>query len=486
MKIELRGIHKHFGNVRANDGVDLTVESGTIHGVLGENGAGKSTLMKILSGCSRKTSGQILIDGNPVGDLTPAPARDLGIGMLHQDPLDFPFLSVLDNFMLGQKTGPLNGRTGFRKKIASIAGDFNFNLSPDAAVNSLTIGERQQLEILRLFASGVRTLILDEPTTGISSLQKEVLFDALRKLASDGKSVIIVSHKLEDVETLCDKITVLRCGRVAGEMDRPFDMAGLLNMMFDSVPAPPPKTACEFGEPVLAMKGVSARGGRTGLNGCDISVCQGEVVGLAGLEGSGQGVFLRTAAGLTPPVSGEVHLRGKKMNGRGYHCFKDCGVNFLPGSRLEEGLVPGMNIAEHFAILNGGNRIFIKWKEAFGAAADGIKRFRIKGRPEVAAESLSGGNQQRLLLSFISDDPSLLLLENPTRGLDVESANWVWRRLLKYRTVNTAIVFSSSELDEILSVSNRVLVFFDGRIIKDVKTDGIDVSELGRAIAGKV
>lgn len=485
MWIELRDIHRYYGPIKANFGVNLTIEPGVIHGILGENGAGKSTLMKILAGYSQKTSGTILVDNSPVDYRTPADALELGIGMLYQDPLDFPLLSVLDNFMLGLTDGIVNKNKTFRKVFEKLANSFDFSLHPDASVKRLTIGERQQLEILRLLAQGIQILILDEPTTGISSLQKETLFQALKKLALDGKSVILVSHKLEDVEALCDKITVLRQGTVAGDMEKPFRTKTLLEMMFGVPPVSPSRTRPKIGKVILEMRRVSATGGRTGLRNCSISIRQGEVIGLAGLEGSGQDVFLRTAAGIKQPSRGSIYLKGLKMNGRDYHAFKDQGVSYLPASRLEEGLISGLNIAEHVSLLDRQKGFFLRREAAFKKAEKNIAKFRIKGEPESAIESLSGGNQQRLLLSFLPVDPVLLLLGNPTRGLDMDSMRWVWQYLHQYCIHDTSIAFSSSELDEILMVADRVLVFFDGLIIKDTRTDQTDVHELGRAIAGK-
>jgi len=485
MWIELRDIHKYYGSVKANCGVNLTIEPGVTHGILGENGAGKTTLMKILSGYSRKTSGTILVDNSPVYYKTPAQASKLGIGMLYQDPLDFPLMTVLDNFMLGQTAGVVNKKKKFRKIFEKLADSFNFSLHPDVSVKLLTIGERQQLEILRLLVQGIQVLILDEPTTGISGLQKETLFQALKKLASEGKSVILVSHKLEDVQALCDKITVLRQGTVAGDMERPFRTNTLLEMMFGSLPVPPSRSRAKTGKIVFEMSWVSAAGGRTGLRNCSISIRQGEVIGLAGLEGSGQDVLLRTAAGIKQPSRGSIYLKELKMNGKDYHAFKSHGVTYLPASRLEEGLITGLNIAEHISLLEKQKGFFVRRKAAFQSAEKNIAKFRIKGKPESAIESLSGGNQQRLLLSFLPVDPVLLLMGNPTRGLDMDSMRWVWEYLHRYCIHNTAIVFSSSELDEILMVADRVLVFFDGSIIKDTRTDQTDVHELGRAIAGK-
>ncbi|MEJ2731910.1 MAG: ATP-binding cassette domain-containing protein [Deltaproteobacteria bacterium] len=486
MHIELRDIHKYFGPVKANNGINLTVDAGEIHGILGENGAGKSTLMKILAGYSHQTRGEIFIDGTAVDYRNPAHAATLGIGMLYQDPLDFPLLSVLDNFMLGQTNGLSSEKNKFRKSFNALAESLNFILSPDAALKTLTIGERQQLEILRLMALGIEVLILDEPTTGISSTQKEVLFDALKKLAVQGKSIILVSHKLEDVETLCNRVTVLRQGEVSGEMNWPFDSRRLLEMMFGTPPVFPAHCSETPGAEVLLMTGVCGSGARAGLKDCNAVIREGEVVGLAGLEGSGQGIFLRIAGGLKRATHGSIRLSGDDMHGKDHHAFKSQGVTFLPASRLEEGLISGLSITEHFALQSSRDRFVIPWQNAFQAAQRQIDNFRIKGRPSSVVEELSGGNQQRLLLSFLPVNPVLLLLENPTRGLDIESVNWVWQHLHTYCGKKTGIVFSSPELDEILMVADRVLVFFNGRIIKEVEASNTDVQELGRAIAGKL
>jgi ABC-type uncharacterized transport system ATPase subunit len=316
MQIELRDIHKYYGPIKANNGINLKVESGQILGILGENGAGKSTLMKILAGFSQRTKGAILVDGAEVNYQNPAQSAELGIGMLYQDPLDFPLLSVLDNFMLGQTDALGSEKRKFRKNFNALAEALNFPLSPDAVLKMLTIGERQQLEIIRLMALGIQVLILDEPTTGISSTQKEVLFDALKKLAVEGKSIVLVSHKLEDVEALCDRVTVLRQGEVSGEMVWPFDSRGLLEMMFGTPPVFPPRCSEAAGKQVLVMHNVFGTGGRAGLKDCHVVIRESEVVGLAGLEGSGQGVFLRIAGGLKQAKRGSISLQGHDMRGK--------------------------------------------------------------------------------------------------------------------------------------------------------------------------
>jgi simple sugar transport system ATP-binding protein len=482
MKIELINIHKHYGNIRANDGITMTVFPGTVHGILGENGAGKSTLMKVLSGYTQKTAGTFLIDGKAIAYGGPAEATDMGIGMLYQDPHDFPPLSVLENFIMGQS---VRNRRADSNRLSKSARHFGFQIDPEAPVRTLTVGERQQLEILRLLALGVEVLILDEPTTGITGDQKATLFNALKTLAAEGKTILLVSHKLADVEMLCDRVTVLTHGKVVGELDHPFDTAVLLEWMFGGIPSSPPSTGERTGAVKLSIRGASAPGGRAGLRDCHVQIREREVVGLAGLEGSGQGLFLRLAAGLVKPQKGTVWIEETNMTGNDHHAFNEKGVFFLPAARLEEGLIQGLTITEHFALQQGKGRVLIPWDTARKLADERIKTYRIMGRSSSMVESLSGGNQQRLLLALLSDAPRILLLEQPTRGLDVESARWVWQELMAHAEEGTTIVFSSPEIEEIMQVANRVLVFYNGLLVKDTKVRDTTVTALGRAIAGK-
>ncbi len=485
MLVELVEIYKEYGPVKANRGISLRFAPGSIHGILGENGAGKSTLMKILAGFTPKSAGTIRLDGDPADYGDPAEASGRGIGMLYQEPLDFPALGVLENFMIGQARGLRLKGAGARKRFESLCLRLGFCLPLEKSVRELTTGERQQLEIVRLLSLGASVLILDEPTTGLSAFQRETLFQALRALAGEGKTLIFVSHKLEDVEALCDRVSVLRQGRVAGEMERPFDTGALLKMMFGSVPAPLKRQEVQPGDCVLTLQDVCAPGDRSGLRDCSVKIREREVVALAGLEGSGQGVFLRVAAGLTVPASGAVHIQGEPMTAKDSRSYQRKGVAFMPTARLEEGLIPGLAIAEHVA-LKRSRGFRVRWRQAEKQAQRHLERFRIKGTPAMPVESLSGGNQQRLLLSFLPETPALLLLEKPTRGLDYESSLWVWEHLLQYREKKAAIVFSSSELEEILMVSQRVLVFFNGTLIWDMPTAQVRGQALGRAIAGKI
>ncbi len=315
-------------------------------------------------------------------------------------------------------------------------------------------------------------------------MQRETLFAALRRLAGQGRSVLLVSHKLEDVEALCDEVTVLRQGRVAGRAQRPFRTRSLLGMMFGAPPEAPRRKPGTPGEPLVVFRDVWATGGRAGLRGCSVVIREGEVVGLAGVEGAGQNVFLRVAAGLIRPYRGVARVCGASADG--YRSVRSRGAAFLPAGRLEEGLVPGLTVAEHFALGSGRVPFRAPWRAARGRAEEGIRQYRIRGRPETPVEALSGGNQQRLLLALLPERPRLLLLENPTRGLDLESAHWVWEQLLARQARGATIVFSSPELDEILTVAERVLVFHDGALVADVPADRTSVAELGCAIAGKL
>jgi ABC-type uncharacterized transport system ATPase subunit len=486
MKVELRGIHKYFGNNHANNDITLTIPSGTIQGILGENGAGKSTLMKILSGFIHADQGEILLDGKPVSISSPAEAIRFGIGMLHQDPLDFPPMRILDNFMLGLPGGLFPNRKEATQDFNLLKKEFGFSLDPESYVDSLTVGERQQLEILRLLFLGARVFILDEPTTGISAAQKTKLFDTLKKLPEQAITIIFVSHKLEDVEVLCDQVAVLRQGKLVGEVkEKPFDTKKLVEMMFGKEITLGARQVAERHGCVLELNNLSIEDARLRLKEVNFEVEGGEVIGLAGLEGSGQGAFLRACAGIVRPVGGSVRLRGRDLTGKSYHIYKRNGVEFLPAARLEEGLIPGLSLTEHFILAEKSKGVFINRERGVREAQSKIASFNIKGTPAHTVESLSGGNQQRALLSLLRDPLSLVLVEHPTRGLDIESVIYIWGKLKERCRKGTAIVFISSDLEEILQYSDRVLVFFSGKISQPLDASTTSVEQLGELIGGK-
>lgn len=484
MEVELREIDKTFGKVHANASISLKIPTGTIQGILGENGAGKSTLMKILSGFVRADCGTILLDGKPVEILSPADAIKHGIGMLHQDPLDFPPLRLLDDFILGRAGGLFPNRRAAERDFRALAAQFDFALDPHAHVDSLTVGERQQLEILRLLWLGAHVLILDEPTTGISQPQKEKLFAALKKLAAQGMTILFVSHKLEDVDFLCSRIAVLRQGALVGQEERPFDIEEQVALMFGKQVTLGERIRHTPGKPILQLDGVSLEDARLQIKNLRVEVRAGEVIGLAGMEGSGQAMLLEACAGLRRPVEGRVCIDGVDMTGASHHAFKEQGVAYLPAARLEQGLVPGLSLAEHFVLAEHPRGVFIDRKHAALLARERIAHFNIKGTPESMVESLSGGNQQRVLLALLREPLDLILLEHPTRGLDIESTIYIWSKLKERCERGAAIVFISADLDEILQYSDRVLVCFAGQVSAPLDAATLSVEQLGQMIGG--
>lgn len=486
MKVELRNIHKCFGAVRANDGISMTVPEGTIQGILGENGAGKSTLMKILSGFIQCDSGEIMLSDQVVRIATPADAIRQGIGMLHQDPLDFPPMTAIDNFLIGHEGGGIvPDRAAARRAFNQLGEEFGFSIDPDAYVDTLTVGERQQLEILRLLWLGARVLIMDEPTTGISALQKDKLFATLRKLAGQGMTVLFVSHKLEEVEGLCSRIAVFSRGKLVGEAFPPYVTDDLVKMMFGKVVSLDERVRSKPGRCTLKLDHLSIEEPRLNIRDVDLEVSAGEVIGLAGMEGSGQRQFLRTVSGLMRPVGGKILLDGADLTGKSYRNFINAGISYVPAARLEEGLIPGLTLAEHFALLDKSQGFFVNHDKTQTTAQARIGDFFIRGTPESRIEELSGGNQQRALLALMHDPLKLVLVEHPTRGLDIESSIWIWSKLKERCKQGTAIIFISSDLEEVLHYSDRILVFFGGKVSHPIDAATTGVDQLGQLIGGK-
>jgi simple sugar transport system ATP-binding protein len=486
MNLSFNQINKHFGEVHANADINLAIQGGKIFGVLGENGAGKSTLMKILSGFIQPDSGEIRLDGKQVSIDSPADAIKFGIGMLHQDPLDFPPMQVIDNFVVGQPGNLVLSYKEIIEEFKTLQSQFGFSINREAYVDTLTVGERQQLEILRLLWLGARVLILDEPTTGISAQQKEKLFSALKVLADQGKTIIFVSHKLEDVEFLCDSVAILRKGILVGEVAAPYDTDQLVEMMFGKhITVGEPETVAQD-RVVFELEDLVVEKYPLRIRDVNFKLRAGEVIGLAGMEGSGQDILLRACVGLLRPVSGRVIVNGKDLTNKNYLDFMENGVSFLPASRLEEGLIPGLTLAEHFTItLDSKKELFIDKVNFRKKTEQMIDEYHIIGRPETPVESLSGGNQQRAALSLLRDTLSIILLEHPTRGLDIESAIYMWEKLKERCVQGASIFFISADLEEILQYSDRILVFFNGQVSSTLNAATTSVEQLGQLIGGK-
>lgn len=485
MQVELKHIHKRFGAVHANNDISLKIPAGTVQGILGENGAGKSTLMKILSGFIHADEGEILLDGKPVKISAPDDAIKHGIGMLHQDPLDFPPMRVIDNFLIGREGGTFPNRRKATREFLELQEKFGFNISPESYVEHLTVGERQQLEILRLLWLGARVLILDEPTTGISASQRLKLFATLRILVEQGMTVIFVSHKLEEVEQICTRVAVFTRGQLVGQMNPPYDTDRLVEMMFGKVVSLENRYSTSCSDTCLELKNVTVEDSRLTLKDLNLNICRGEVIGVAGMEGSGQRTFMRTLAGLMRSTHGKVIKSGKDLTGKPYHSFMRSGISFVPASRLEEGLIPGLTLTEHFILTGEQQGIFINREKAEVVTHTHIDDFSIRGTPASRVEALSGGNQQRALLAMMRPDVDLLLIEHPTRGLDIESSIYIWSKLKERCKSGTSIVFVSSDLEEILHYSDRILVFFGGKMSQPLDAESTSVDQLGQLIGGK-
>lgn len=484
MRVELDKISKSFGPVQANRGISLTFEAGRIYGLLGENGAGKSTLMKILSGYQTPDSGRILLDAVPQQFRSPLDALAAGIGMLYQDPLDVPPFTVLENYLLGRPGGLAIPRRHAADQLRQLGQRYGFEIHPHERIEDLSLGERQQLELLRLLSGGAQLLILDEPTTGISADQKTVLFNSLRDLArKERKTLILVSHKLEEVQELCDQAIVLRQGDYVGGAKLPCPSRKLVNLMFAELPQRPLRPRPAAGTPQLELRDLVVRTPRLELQPVDLSLHAGEVLGLAGLDGNGQELLLRACAGLLPLAGGELRLAGQRQPRLDYLTARKLGLHYLAAGRLEEGLVSGMTLAEHMALVSQ-NGLFVDRAASRSQTRQRIKQYQIVARPGSRVEELSGGNQQRVLFGLLPDDAQLILAEHPTRGLDLRSSDWIWQQLDQRRHEGAAILFLSADLDELLERSDRIAVFSGGRMSRLLDARQTSLNELGHLIGG--
>jgi simple sugar transport system ATP-binding protein len=468
--VVLSHIVKRFGRITACDDISLRLAPGRVHGLVGENGAGKSTLMRLLCGLLSPEAGTVVVDGAPLTRLTPRAAACRGIGMLPQDPLDFPALTVWENFALGG--GPMPSRRQAMARLAAACRRLGLDLPAEAPVARLGLAERQQLELARLLDRGTRLLILDEPTTGISPAQRKALFAMLRDFVADGdRLAVLVTHKLAEALALCHEVSVLRQGRLVGHFDAPLDQPAILAAMFGGqaavslAEASPARPAGPLDGPALArLDDVTFVDDAAVLEHLDFTARPGEIVGLAGIAGSGQVVFLRGLAGLARAVAGRLTVSGRALAGQGLNRFLAAGIRSLPAARLEQGLFPGLSPLDHLRLAFPG-----QGRDAAALFRSRCREtFRLTDTPNAPAASLSGGNQQRLLLSLIPDDTVLLLADNPTRGLDAASVAQVWEHFRERSARGTTIIFASEDLDEIQARADRILLFFNRRIVADL------------------
>jgi general nucleoside transport system ATP-binding protein len=494
--LELRGITKQFPGVLANDHVDFELAKGEVHALLGENGAGKSTLMNILYGLYHPDEGEIRLDGRAVRIGSPRDAIDLGIGMVHQHFMLIPVMTVAENIVLANEPthGPFLDLGGAETRVRELSTQFGLAVRPEARVASISVGMQQRAEILKALYRGAEILILDEPTAVLTPQEASELFAIIRSLQADGRSIIFISHKLNEVLEIADRITVLRQGKKIDTVPRagatPEGLARLMVgrdvvLRVDKPPAQP-------GETLLRVNELSVLDDRD-LPACrnvSLEVKAGEIVGLAGVDGNGQSELIDALTGLRKVEAGQILVAGRDMTDAGARECLDLGIGHIPEDRQARGLVLDFTLAENLALHDFRKEPDSKWgwlypRRLIERAGGILKEFDVRGGgPRTVAASLSGGNQQKVVIAReVSRDPNILVAAQPTRGLDVGAIEFVHRRLVQERDEGRGILLVSFELDEILSLSDRILVIYEGRIVGEYTSD-VSEEELGIAMTG--
>ncbi len=477
--IELQGIDKRFGAVRAVNGASLRVVAGSIHAVVGENGAGKSTLMKVAYGELRADAGTLAVDGHAIerAHHDPRGAMALGVGMVHQHFTLVPTLTVLENLVLGREhwRGAAIDLAGPRARAAELARDLGAEVALDARVDTLSVGERQRVEILRVLFHGARILLLDEPTAVLAPAEVRELFTRLRTLAAGGVTVVLVTHKLDEVLAIADRVTVMRGGQVVAELEREaLDAEAIARAMVGRpVLLEVERSPGTPGDVALSVRGLSVRGrgARPAVGGVDLEVRAGEIVGVAGVEGNGQRELVEVVAGLRAPSAGSVHLGGRDVTRAAVAVRAALGLGHVPEDRHARGLVLDFSIADNLML--GQERRFtrrglIDRAQVAERARSIIAEYEIRpDDPRAPARALSGGNQQKIVVGReLARDPlAVLLAAQPTRGVDIGAIELIHRRLLAARDAGVAVLLVSSELTELRSLADRVVVFYRGRAV---------------------
>jgi simple sugar transport system ATP-binding protein len=496
--IELIGINKHFGPVHANRDIHVAIRRGTVHGIVGENGAGKSTLMSILYGFYTADSGEIRVNGRPQVITDSRHALALGIGMVHQHFMLVDNFSVLENVVLGVEDSMLLRSTleHARAQLQALARDYGLEVDPDATIEDLSVGQQQRVEILKALYRGADILILDEPTGVLTPAEADHLFNILRKLRDEGKTVILITHKLREIMAITDEVSVMRQGAMVRTLDTadtsPGELAELMVgrrvlMTVDKGPANPGKVLLEVDNLV-----VTDDFGIERVKNVSLSVRAGEIVGIAGVAGNGQSELLESISGMRDQQSGDIRLDGRVLSlegDDGAARARDAGLAHVPEDRLRQGLV--VNFAEWENAILGyrkhyGKGIQLDIGAAKAAAARAIEKFDI--RPpnlNLRTGSFSGGNQQKIVVAReMEQDPKVLIVGQPTRGVDIGAIEFIHNQIIKMRDAGKAILLVSVELDEIRSLSDRILVLFDGRIVGEADPATADEKELGLMMTG--
>jgi ABC-type uncharacterized transport system ATPase subunit len=495
--LELREITKKFPGVLANDRVSLTLEKGEILALLGENGAGKSTLMNCVYGLMALDGGEVLVDGAPSRIKAPRDAIELGIGMVHQHFMLVEPLTVTENIVLGREPAVfgLIDYAGATARVRDLSERYGLRIDPDARIMDLSVGMQQRVEILKALYQGARILILDEPTAVLTPQEVKELFGVIRSLTEEGLAVVFITHKLEEVIAVADRIIVMRDGRTVGQA-RPSetDEVGLARMMVGrdvvlSIDKGPSKPA----EPVLSVVDLHVMGDRglEGLRGVTLEVRAGEIVGIAGVDGNGQRELVEAVVGLRRPKSGRIELKGRDITRSSARESIEAGVSHVPEDRHRRGLVLEFDLAENLILGDHRSEPYAKRGITHPAQISETARRRIADydvrtpSEHVLAGNLSGGNQQKLVLAReLGRDPELLVAAQPTRGLDVGAIEFVHRRIIAERDSGKAVLLVSMELEEILSLSDRMLVMYEGRVVAEFAAGEADAETLGYHMTG--
>jgi general nucleoside transport system ATP-binding protein len=482
--LRLRGITKRFGDLVANDSIDLDITPGEIHCLLGENGAGKTTLMNVLYGLLQPDAGTISIDGVEHAHASPKEAIGAGIGMVHQHFMLVDVFTVAENLILGREdsTGGLLNMGEARHTVRRLSERYGLEVDPDAVIEELPVGVQQRVEILKALANDAKYLILDEPTAVLTPQETDQLMTVMRSLRDEGKAIVFITHKLREVREIADKITVIRHGKVVGAAkptDSESDLAELMvgravNLLVDKKPA------SASPEPRLLIRGlfVGRPNGTLAVDNLDLEVYGGEIVCIAGVQGNGQTELAEALLGVTPVLKGTIELDGKRLTGLTPRETIDAGLGFVPEDRKQDGCVGTFTVAENL-ILNHHEEhpyargIALNLSKVRQNAAHRISEFDIRTQSiEATVSSLSGGNQQKVVLAReLSRTLALLVACQPTRGLDVGAIEFVHKRLVEERDRGTAVVIVSTELDEVSALADRIAVMYRGRIVGIVPPD---------------
>ena len=496
MTLELRGITKTFGAFTANDSIDLKVETGQIHAILGENGAGKSTLMNIVYGLLKADSGEILIDGKIVNISEPSDALSVGIGMVHQHFMLIPVFTVAENIMLGhEKFNKFRvlDLDEARKAIRTISEDFGLQVDPDAIVETLPVGIQQKVEIIKALIYEAKVLILDEPTAVLTPQETDELLNTMRDLKSKGTSIIFITHKLREVRAVADQITIIRRGKVVGAVSPQTSEGELASMMVGrAVDLAPEKYAHEMGSAILEVKNLTVRDelGTAIVKGVNFHVNAGEVLAVAGVQGNGQSELARALINLEEHIEGSIRLDGKEIRGASIKDSLHAGIAFIPESRELDGVIGSFSIAENLILdlheqSPYSKGITLSAKIMQSEAEKRVAEFDIRTQSIMdAVSTLSGGNKQKVVIARELSRPiKVLVASQPTRGLDVGSIEFVHERILAERDAGRGVVLFSTELDEVIALADRIAVMYRGEIL-DIVDSKVTREELGLLMAG--